>query len=61
MFAKLQSTTPTVLVAWMYSAMVTGFGLGALLAKPRRRALLWITAASAAVHGWTMYRIYARS
>lgn len=60
MFEKLRATEPTVLVAWMYSAAITGFGLGMLLAKPRGRAALWITAVSAAVHGWMMYRIYAR-
>lgn len=60
MFRKLQSTEPAILVAWMYSATITGFGLGTLLAKPRQRALLWITAVSAAVHGWTMYRIFAQ-
>ncbi len=57
MYEKLKQAKPSVLMAWMLSAGVTGFGLGALFADYIPYAP-WIALPGFIVHVWAMYKIY---
>lgn len=61
MYEKLRKAEPSLLMTWMLSAFVSGFGLGALLAGYLTSTLAWgVFAIAGLVHLWTMYAIYSR-
>jgi fatty acid desaturase len=58
MLERLLKTNPRILWVWMFSAFISGIGLGALIAGYSGEWALWIFLVSIAVHLWTMYKIY---
>lgn len=61
MLKKLLRSEPWELQAWMLSAGVTGFGLGALFAEAVASFAVWVAVIGFAIHVIMMVRIYGRN